>query len=266
MTFTAQAAGQNAAKPQAAVEIPWHPPRIRDRFAELIAAPDLSKGVLLISLFVALVLGAFHALSPGHGKTLVAAYLIGSRSTPWHAFLLGIIVTVTHTLAVFALGLVALLSSSYVLPETLYPWLAIGSGVLILAMGTWQFARRLARLSISGNQIEPHGHSHAPSPSLATGGLIALGITGGIVPCPSALVVLLSAIALHRVGFGLVLILAFSVGLAAVLVIVGTLSLYARRMTSRINIAERWTSRIPLVSSAVITLLGVVIIARGRGR
>ncbi len=168
--------------------------------------------------------------------------------------LLGIIVTITHVAAVFALGIIVLLASKYVMPESVYPWLGFVSGVMIAAIGVWQFTRRfaIARLR-SGDE---HGHSHALPDRVTMGSLVTLGISGGIVPCPSALVVLLSAIALHRVGFGLVLIVFFSMGLAAVLIAIGMTMLYARRVAEKFEWQGGWIGKLKLASPIAIALLG----------
>ena len=168
----------------------------RDRFAELISAEHLTVGVVLVSLALAFTLGCFHALAPGHGKTVVAAYLVGARGTARHAALLGAIVTLTHTIGVFALGLVVLFLSEYVLPERLYPWLGFASGMIIVAIGLWSLTRRLARAYTPGQSAtlaDPHGpggHTHAIPDKITLTSLVALGVSGGMVPCPSALVVL----------------------------------------------------------------------------
>ncbi|MEO6402447.1 MAG: sulfite exporter TauE/SafE family protein, partial [Vicinamibacteria bacterium] len=210
----------------------------RDPFEELIRAgkdQPLSASVILAALFAAMLLGAAHALSPGHGKTIVGAYLVGSRGTPWHAVYLGAIVTFSHTIGVFALGLVTLLASQYVLPERLYPWLTFISGALVALIGAALFHQRIeAALGIT----EEHRHlfwkhSHvapehnAPSGPMGWKGLTALGISGGLVPCPSAIVVLLAAVSLHRIAFGLALIVAFSIGLSVVLIALGLTFVYA---------------------------------------
>jgi ABC-type nickel/cobalt efflux system permease component RcnA len=279
-------------------------PKSGDRFTQLITTRRLSGGVWLFSLLVAFVLGAIHAMSPGHGKTVVAAYLVGSRGTARHAFLLGAVVTLTHTAGVFALGLVALFASKYILPEQLYPWLGFVSGMTIVAIGARQFMKRYAGLvagrqslvasekSISSDPTSDHhphhhdghvhhhahehhtystsdqrpatsdhshhGHSHHID-KITPGNLIALGVSGGLVPCPSALVVLLSAITLNRIGFGLILIVAFSLGLASVLIGIGLLMLSARRFVERFHWEGGFIRRLPLFSSVVITILGLVI-------
>ncbi|HST25304.1 MAG TPA: sulfite exporter TauE/SafE family protein, partial [Gaiellaceae bacterium] len=190
-------------------------------FAALIAQDHLSVGIILISLAVALFWGAAHALSPGHGKSIVAAYLVGQRGTPRHAVLLGAVVTITHTLGVFALGLVTLLLSQFIVPDTLYPWLNLIAGLMVVTIGLSVLRSRLVRrrkqkaqehVHAHGHDHDhdgPHGHSHEVPDGLSARSLIAVGISGGMLPCPSALVVLLAAISLHRVAFGLVLIVAF---------------------------------------------------------
>ena len=233
------------------------------RFMRLIVEKGEGRSVFLFSIFLAMLLGAFHAMEPGHGKTLVAAYLVGSRGTAMHALLLGIIVTVAHTAGVYLLGGVTLYLSKYVIPERLYPWMGFSSGIAIAGVGLIMFLRRIRGRS---NHSHPHPHPH-PGDGMEGSSyrqLLALGITGGIVPCPAALVVLLGAISLGRVGFGLLLIVAFSVGLAAVLIAIGLLMVHASRLMvwfqeDKTTIV-RW---LPLVSSAFITILGVVIAAQG---
>jgi ABC-type nickel/cobalt efflux system permease component RcnA len=226
---------------------------------------------MLMSLAVAMVLGALHALSPGHGKTVVAAYLVGARGTARHALFLGAIVTATHTVGVYALGLVTLALSQYVLPEQLYPVLQVASGLLVVGMGA---ALLLSRLQ-GTRHAHPHGgathshggrsHGHPPGatvgPTASWRGLLALGVSGGLLPCPSALVVLLTAIALHRVAFGLLLIVAFSMGLAVVLVGIGLLLVYARaffiqRVRFGEGLAARW---LPVASALAIMAMGLAI-------
>jgi ABC-type nickel/cobalt efflux system permease component RcnA len=235
----------------------------RSSFTDLIATPRLGAGIIVFALIAAGGLGAFHALEPGHGKTLVAAYLVGSRGTAWHALALGLVVTAAHTAGVYLLGAVTLYASRYVLPERLYPWLGVSSGLLIAGLGVALFVRRYAgdALENTHHHAHPHHHHHHAPGAVSLRTLFALGITGGIVPCPAALVVLLSAISLNRVAFGLVLIVAFSVGLAAVLIAIGLLIVYARRLMTRFHgegaILTRW---LPLTSSAVMTVLGAAIV------
>ncbi len=412
--------------------------------------PGLGTGELLLAIAGAFLWGAIHSMSPGHGKTIVGAYLVGERATPKHAVFLALTTTITHTLGVFALGLATLFAAQYVLPEQLYPWLSLASGAMVVGIGLNLLHRRLrskpdshqhdlvhhnlhsslsskspssshfhshpqphkSHKSAEPNQVysedhyhsqnlvhvpalvrahdsyrlqknprglphsrspehshcasqddrgdshkhpnshaygnshehshrhpyenfhkssredsleypnEPvcqpshehsqesshkhsrehsheysHGHSqrhshkysqehshehsrghshehsrghshehsqgHSHLPPGADGepvtwrSLVALGVSGGLVPCPAALVLLLSAIALGKTGFGLVLVLAFSLGLAGVLTGLGLLLVRAKHWFWRVPTPQRWTHILPLVSAAGITLLGV---------
>jgi len=254
----------------------------RSAFTQLIASDQLSLWFFLTAALIAMGLGALHALEPGHGKTLVAAYLVGSRGTAWHAVLLGIIVTVAHTAGVYALGAVTLYASRYVLPEKLYPWLGAISGLIIVVLGIWLFLRRWvghdpslaedhthwydALTSRSSDAVAVGGDGSAAAPArqpVATRQLLILGITGGLVPCPAALVVLLSAVALHRIALGFYLIVAFSVGLAAVLIAIGLLMVHAGRFLSRLHPnSELVRRRLPLLSALFITVVGVVLVVQ----
>jgi len=238
-------------------------PGKKNALASLIRTGE-SPRLLAGALLIALLLGAVHALEPGHGKTLVAAYLVGSRGTVPQAVLLGLVVTATHTLSVFVLGALTLYASRSFVPEKVYSWLALLSGLLVLVIGM-VLLRGALRLftgvpphSHGHPHPHPHHHPHADPgkrPSLAS--LFALGVTGGLVPCPSALVVLLAAVSLGRIGFGLALIVAFSIGLALVLVAIGTLFVVARPLVERATpgpAAYRW---LRLLSAAAITLIGI---------
>jgi nickel/cobalt exporter len=253
----------------------------RSRFTELIQAQDLSAWFLFTAALIAIGLGGLHALEPGHGKTIVAAYLVGSKGTPRHAFLLGLIVTVSHTAGVFALGAVTLYASRYIVPEQLYPWLGALSGVTIAGLGCYMLLRRLTGTATDHSHAPGSSHAHwkfwersaddvvrtgtvpsavSTTQSVRLTQLFTLGVTGGIIPCPAALVVLLSAFALHRIGLGLFLIVAFSVGLASVLIGFGMLMVYARRFMTRLQIDGPLTKRwLPVVSSSFIAVLGLTL-------
>jgi nickel/cobalt exporter len=281
----------------------------RSAFTDLIESRRMDLAFLLTAALIAAVLGGFHALEPGHGKTLVAAYLVGSRGTAGHAVLLGTVVTASHTISVYALGIITLYASRWVVPEQLYPWLGMASGLTVAGLGFALFIRRylsadspdrdhhldhddhhhdhrhghasapIHRHTWWGGHVHEHVHEHsheeahahghphshqeahdAPAAAISLKSLCALGITGGIVPCPAALVVLLGALAIHRIAFGLFLIVAFSAGLAAVLIGFGLAMVYARRFMSRFAargpLTERW---LPLASSAVITVVGITL-------
>jgi ABC-type nickel/cobalt efflux system permease component RcnA len=251
----------------------------RSSFTELMATKQLGLRIILVALVVAAGLGAFHALEPGHGKTLVAAYLVGARGTMKHAFLLGLIVTAAHTAGVYLLGGITLYASQYIVPDRLYPWLGVVSGVMITVLGLALLLRRYQWRDKLNSEHHHHGHHHNHSHPLdhhhhhhhdhhhhdhnrqvSLRELLTLGISGGIVPCPAALVVLLSAVSMQRIGFGLLLIVAFSVGLAAVLISIGMLMVYARQFMSRFRgngqLVNHW---LPLTSSAFILLFGVML-------
>lgn len=280
--------------------------------AGLLSSDSLSLSAMLYSVLIAMGLGAMHSLSPGHGKTLVGAYLVGQRATVAHALFLGLTVTISHTVGVFALGLVSLLASRYLLPEQLYPWLELASGLLLVGLGATLFQQRLRTLLAASPSspyrlLKPvqntsvlaaavpfqsqhthfhggiahdhrehthshghthwhgHGHSHLPPADGTTAdwrSLLALGISGGLVPCPTALMVLLAAIALHQIGFGLLLILAFSLGLAGVLIGIGLLCIYARGFLH--GFGSEWTlfRYLPIATSLLIILLGLGIVTQ----
>ena len=360
----------------------------QNRFTQSIAESKLTPVIVAWGLLFAFAFGAVHALSPGHGKTMVAAYLVGSRGTTRHAFLLGVVVTITHTFGVFALGFTLLFASRYILPEKLFPALSALSGLLIFGVGLWLFMSRLQGLQnvrnrehahsheehahshdghvhshdeehahahkhahdeehshdehahshnhaheeehsheagehshagehphshahgeehshgdeehshahdeehshehshdehshghshgahshahddahSHGMHVHSHGgkaHSHAvPEGPIRMKTLVALGISGGIVPCPEAIVVLLAAIKLHRIGYGLILIVAFSLGLAAALIAIGMLVVSARQRLTRFNALGEdsvLVRYLPLGSAAIITLIGAAL-------
>ena len=220
------------------------------RFESLIAKRDLSAGVIALSLLLAAFWGAAHALTPGHGKAIVAGYLVGSRGKPRHAVALGLIVTVTHTIGVFALGIVTLALSAFIVPEQLYPWLTLVSGLLVVAVGASVLRSRV-------RAHRPHHHHHHHHHHHDVRGLLGVGVAAGLLPCPSALVVLLSAIALHRVGLGLALIVAFSVGLAATITGIGLVAVLARRAFGRLRLDGPLVRALPAVSAALILAVGI---------
>jgi nickel/cobalt exporter len=239
------------------------PDRVADSgFTRLIGKRHLGVVVVLLSLAAALFWGAAHALSPGHGKTIVTAYLVGKRGTPRDAAVLGAIVTVTHTIGVFALGLVTLALSQWILPEQLYPWLNVVAGVSVVAIGAAVLRARVrdwrhARAHRHGHHHHHHDHEHAPEPGSGFRGLLAVGISGGALPCPSALVVLLAAISLHRVLFGLVLIVAFSLGLALTITGIGLVAVLARSRFARSSFDGVALRVLPAVSAVVIVVAGI---------
>ncbi len=257
----------------------------KDSFASLISVPEITPWIAFVGILAAFGLGALHAMSPGHGKTVVGAYLVGSTGTAKHAAFLGLTVTITHTLGVFALGLITLFASNYILPERLIPILSFVSGVLVLYIGLTMFKSRLLAAfgfgdghghshdhgdhshdhsdNSNAGHTHSHGgaeHTHMPPAEISWRSLAALGISGGLLPCPSALVLMLAAISLNRVGYGLLLTLVFSFGLAATLTAVGFAFLYLGRIFDRPSLANnRLIKALPVFSAFVITCLGALI-------
>jgi nickel/cobalt exporter len=259
-----------------------------DFLSRMLQRRDLGWGLITLCILAAFGLGATHALSPGHGKTIVAAYLVGSRGTLKHAGLLGFVVTFTHTFTVFLLGLGVLFFQQYVVPEKIIPALGAISGVSIVLVGTWLLYKRAKALLPSHHHhhhshdhhshnhshhhvhTHTHGgttHSHSIPGQITPAGLIALGVSGGLVPCPSALILMLSAIALGRPGLGLVLLIAFSAGLALVLMTIGALALYARHLLpdSKKTAQNPVFRLIPVFSAVVVICLGLAITAVSAG-
>ncbi|MDQ6759032.1 MAG: hypothetical protein M3Z32_04075, partial [Acidobacteriota bacterium] len=282
-----------------------------DYLSRLLHQREITMSMMFIAVLVAFVLGAAHALTPGHGKTIVAAYLVGSRGTLKHAAFLGAIVTFTHTISVFLLGLATLFFFQYVMPEKIVQVLGAVSGLSIVAIGAWMMYKRIRGLqplpmhahSHSHDHDHPHGHdhphdhdhhhehshthaidhahvhshrpllhshgpgghvhSHAVPDQISWGSLMALGASGGLVPCESALVLLLSAIALGRVGLGLILLLSFSVGLAIVLMGMGVLVIYAKKLIPQSKKPERHPAIrwIPVASAGIVVCVGLLMTA-----
>jgi nickel/cobalt transporter (NicO) family protein len=258
----------------------------KDKLAELIAIPEITPTVVLLALLLAFGLGAMHALSPGHGKTVVGAYLVGSRGTIKHALFLGLTVTVTHTIGVFALGLITLFASTYILPEKIMPFLTFVSGLMVFYIGVNLFKDRLLSLVKSkdihshhthshgedshshgehshGENSHSHGgkvHTHLPPEEITWKNLLGLGISGGLLPCPSALVLMLSAISLNRTGYGVLLTFVFSLGLAATLTSIGLVFLYVGKIFGDSKLGEsRILKGLPVFSALVIACFGAVI-------
>ncbi len=260
---------------------------------DLMRTENLSLSFYAFALVVSLALGALHALTPGHGKTIVAAYLVGSKGAARHAIALGGIVTLTHTGSVFALGILTLTASRYFFSGSLLPYLELLSGALIILLGGGLLLPRLqawrkSRLPIQNPQeikIEggrkrlvidqaiaedapSHKHDGAlprkptvgnPLAELTWRSLITLGVSGGLVPCPDAIAILLVAVAINRIPLGLALIVSFSLGLAAVLIVIGWLMVSGGRLFARMNFLSRVAPLMPVVSAGVVMILGVVL-------
>ena len=229
--------------------------RAGDGFAGLLG--DGGAGLSLLLLAAAFGWGAVHALSPGHGKAMVAAYLVGTRGSARHAVALGLTVTVTHTIGVFALGVVTLGLSAWIVPEDLYPWLNLAAALLVAVVGA-----SVLRTRLRARRAHDHHHHHHPPERIGWRGLAAMGASAGVVPCPSALVVLLAAIAQHQVALGLVLILAFSAGLAATLTVLGLAVVSAGRALGRLPLPGGAVAALPTASALAIVAVGCLLTLR----
>jgi len=318
-----------------------------DQFTRLILMDEITLPTLLLALAISFIWGAMHAMTPGHGKTIVGAYLVGSRGTLKHAVYLGLTTTITHTLGVFVLGLITLFAAKFIVPEKLFPWISLLSGLFVVGIGANLFVGRIKTSGLSAWIIKrkpgfvqshqtltpvfghshanglshshryvlspanghhqsdyfdqesedhhnhdhghstgtarraladhdhhhdhghshhshenDHQHSHTPPESLNWRSLLALGVSGGLLPCPSALVVLLGAIALNRIGLGLVLVLAFSLGLAGTLTAIGMAFIYAGKLFERFPARGKIIGLLPAFSALFISLIGIGIVMK----
>jgi len=290
------------AAPAPAVSAPAGVTELGSDITALFQSKDLTPPIILLSLLVATGLGALHAVSPGHGKTVMAAYLVGSRGNVRHAVGLGLTVTVSHTLGVLALGALSLSAAALIPPERLYPILSVVSGAIVVVIGSYLLLKRIRSMAVArraarehaqahelghehhhheaGHDHAPHGdtyrppgwhehdgigHTHLPQEGMGRRGLFALGLSGGMVPSVSALLILVGSISIGRPAFGIVLTIAFGLGMAFVLVGVGFALVYARRFVERIPAATplRLSQRLPLVTAVIVLLAGLLITGQG---
>jgi ABC-type nickel/cobalt efflux system permease component RcnA len=257
-----------------------NPPSQPGSLLDLLLDPN--RGIWFL-LLLAGFFGAVHALAPGHGKTLVAAYLVGERGTVWHALILGLVTTISHTGAVLVLAGILL----FINPDRL-PNLELFGGLPVAGMGLWLLLRRLAgqadHVHLGGHGHHNHhhhdhshehdqadhyhddqGHAHPMTPSPTVGGwwgLIALGISGGIIPCYDAIVMLIFAISARRLWLALPLLLAFSAGLAGVLIVIGILVVQVKGFASTRLRAGRWSKFLPIASAVLVIILGLFLCYR----
>ncbi len=272
------------------VVAPPKPTSASTTLTRLVAERELTLPFILTALAISLGLGAIHALTPGHGKALVGAYLVGSRGTIKHALALGTIVTITHTGSVLALGVLTLVASEILLPKDVFPLLEAASGLLVVAMGltigyrryrAWQSVRAARQRraqptpqpvaasasttrTITINQpiqVNVYDDVLSPGDGTRTGinwrSLIGLGISGGLVPCTDAIAILVFAVTINRIVLGLSLIVAFSLGLAGILTGIGIAMVRSRRLFEGLNAFNTVMPALPLVSAIIVTGLGV---------
>ena len=264
----------------------------------------LAKGagdplVVFGALLLAIALGALHALEPGHGKTLLAVSLVGARATSRQAVVLAVALTVAHTAGVLALGVVVLAATRWIVPEQIYPWITLASGVFVTILGARAVAGEVrGRLPLAhahahahphahphehdhvhalGNHHHAHDDDHARLDDLAHARAHAIpgtapltfrtaviaAASGNVAPCPAALVVLLAAISLHQIGYGLALIVAFSAGLALVLTVLGIAVVRSAAWLVARPQFDRAAHAAPLVTASVIAVVGAVMVGQG---
>jgi nickel/cobalt transporter (NicO) family protein len=265
---------------------------------------DLTPVMLLLSLFTAAALGAGHALTPGHGKTLMAAYLVGTRGTPLHALALALSVSVSHTVGILLLAGLVLGAADVLPPDVVVRWAPVVAAVSILAIGGWMLAGELRRRRStegvpagSSHDHDDHGHEHvheqgadhdephdhglehshggrphshvpAPGSTITWRGLFVLGLAGGLIPSTSALLILLGSIAAGRPGFGFVLVVAFGLGMAAVMGGVGLVIVAARRRLDGMPAGPglgRIRETVPLVAALLVFGFGIYLTAQAVG-
>jgi ABC-type nickel/cobalt efflux system permease component RcnA len=226
--------------------------------ADFVGRRELTPLIGLLAVLLSLVLGASHAALPGHGKTVIAAYLVGRKGNTRDALVVGATVTLTHTAGVLVLGL--LLSLSSVLAgESVLRWLGIGSGLLIAGIGVMLLRSAMQRPVLVGHG-HGHGHGHDDGSKFGRGSLIGMGVAGGLVPSPSALVVLLGAVALGRTWFGVLLVLAYGIGMAGMLTAAGLLLVKFRDRLERLS-SERVRQRMRrLIAAAPVLTAGMVLV------
>lgn len=239
---------------------------ITERIASMLERAGSTGG--LIAVVAALALGATHALAPGHGKTLMAAYLVGRNGTPRQAAGLGLAVAVSHTLGVGVLGMITALASSRFQPEAVYPWLTTGSALIVTGLGAAMLFRAFRGRSHHAHEEggrhdhDDHHHHHEPPVDLGWRSLATLGLAGGLVPSASAVVLLLGAVAIGRVWFGVGLVFAFGVGMSLALVAAGLVALRLSQFgLSRLQ--RRWTlprRLVPTLAGFAVTLFGVALL------
>lgn len=264
----------------------------KDLLKEVLYYEQLSPTLIILVLIVAFILGAIHALGPGHGKSLMAAYLIGSRGRISDAITLAFTLTISHVFSVFVVGLLALFLADFFLPETISKWFGLFSGIAIFFIGLWLFISRYRVLKkgdkkhfpnnmndhslkqhYTDKHIHPkniqqhlnsestelkherHTHNHY-NPNLSIWSNIVLGISGGIVPCPKAIVILLLAISLHKIALGIIIILVFSLGLAFTLVTLGIVVVKASFLLKR-RLNDKRLQVISTFGAVIIIGLGI---------
>jgi nickel/cobalt exporter len=251
----------------------------------------------------AVLLGALHGLEPGHSKTMMAAYIVAIRGTVGQAILLGVCAALSHSLVVWIVAMIGLSLGREILTTHFEAWLLIASGVIILGIALWMFWRTGRSLGWfrrhrHGHHHDHHGHHHHPHDhhghdhhihddhdedaherehaeqiarqlqanggQVTTGQIALFGITGGLIPCPASITVLLICLQLGQFTLGVATVAAFSVGLALTMVTIGVTAAWGvHHASKRINLSEHLLRRLPLASAGLVTALGLIMLIQG---
>jgi len=244
---------------------------------EVLYYEQLSLPMFLLVVISAFILGAIHALGPGHGKSLMAAYLIGSTGRVIDAVILALTITISHVFSVVIIGLLAFWIADFFWPEKITTWIGLFSGIAIFFIGLWLFFSRYKTLkqksgthkavteNVHQHTNQQHHHTnqnhHHFNPNLSIWNNIALGISSGIVPCPKAIVILLLAISLQKIAFGILIILVFSLGIASILIILGIILVKASYLLEG-RLEGKQLKLIPTIGAVLIMGLGIFMIIR----
>jgi ABC-type nickel/cobalt efflux system permease component RcnA len=256
-----------AGPPDVVVTSPERPGLVADLFQRgVVAILDSDAGIGLL-LFATFLFGAGHAFTPGHGKTLVAAYLVGERGTVSHAVLLAVTTTVAHTGSVILLAAVLLAKYGNNVPGTTQGVVQFVGGLLVAAVGLWLLMRRLSggadHVHLFGDHHHDHAHHPGPPANAGTLRLVLMGLGGGIIPCWDAILILIPFMAMSRLGTGVALLVSFSAGLGLVLVALGVSVVYAHRAGGSRFGESRWFKLLPLLSAVFLIAVGLWLAAAG---
>ena len=272
----------------------------QDILKEVLYSEHLSLPVFLLMLAMAFILGAIHALGPGHGKSLMASYLIGSTGRIRDALILALSITISHVFSVIIIGLITLWITDFFWPEKISKWIGFFSGIAVIAIGIWIFMLRYrsfiqkagtqktnrytkhqkivsnqsqnsnstlflphdsSNFTHNHNNHHHHKHKHHYNPKSSVLDNIALGISSGIVPCPKAIVILLLAISLHKIALGITIIIAFSFGISVVLMLIGIVLVKASYLLKG-RLEDKRLQIIPVIGALMIIALGVFLTIR----
>lgn len=249
----------------------------------------LASGNAWLFFPVAVVLGALHGLEPGHSKTMMTAFIVAIRGTIRQAILLGVSATISHTAIIWVLAFVGLRYSSRLSVEELEPYFQLATGIIVIALAGWMFIRTRQAQIEAHHHHHDHGHAHShrhehesefgdaherahaeelqkqlANRNVTTGQIVLFGLTGGLLPCPSAFAVLLVCLQLKKFTLGFALVFAFSLGLAVTLVTVGVIAAFSvKHASKKIRGFGEFARRAPYVSSAVLALIGFLVAVQG---